>query len=128
QFAGGRVHANDVALGAHRHDELVVNCRDGAGHAVVSLDRDRVSIAPDLAPIGQREAAESVLLLVAVVVHEIDAPVEDSSPGVAFAHVNRPQLPGFRGLPGAREAYQFRADGVAVRPAKLRPRAGKSRW
>ena len=92
---------------------------------MVALHRDGIGEAPDLPPVRQRQAAEGVLLLVAVVVHEIDAPVEDCGAGVAFAHVNRPQLARFRRLPGAREAHLIGADAITVWPPELRPCAGK---
>ena len=121
QFASDRVQADDVALGAHRHEQLLGERRNSAGHPVIALDRDEIGITPDLPPVGQRQATQGVLLLVAVVIHEIDAPVEDCGTGVAFPHVSRPQLAGLASLPGARKADRFRADAVTVGAPKLRP-------
>jgi len=79
-----------VALGADGHNELIRNDRHGAGHAMVALYADRVAITPNLPPIRQREAAQRILLLIAVIVHEIDPAVQNHGTGVTFAHVNCP--------------------------------------
>ena len=67
------------------------------------------------------------MLLVAVIVHEIDAPVQDCGAGIAVPHINRPQLVRLPGLPGAGETHRFRADAITAWPAKLRPCARKIR-
>ena len=105
-------------LGPIATTSLSVTRRHGARHAVIALHRDRIGITPDLAPVGQRQAAQGVLLLVAVVVHEIDAPVENGRAGVAFAHVNRPQLARFR-----RPARRARGSSFPVlMPSRFGPR------
>ena len=71
-----------------QYDQLVGHRRHRAGHAVIALDRHRIRIAPNLTAIRQGQAAERVLLLVAVVVHEVHAPAEDGGAGVTLAHVN----------------------------------------
>src|ERR1019366_4817221 len=100
--------------------QLVGPRRHRARHAMITLHQDRIGIAPNLTAIRQGQTAERVLLLFAVVVHEIDAPIEDGSAGVAVTHVNPPQLARLSRLPGSREAGGFRADGIPVWPTKLR--------
>lgn len=58
---------------------------------MVTFEGDRVGVTPDLAPVGERQAAERVPLVVAVVVEDIDAPGMDGGTSVAFAEGNGPQ-------------------------------------
>src|ERR1035441_8909206 len=116
-----------MTLGAHRDDELVGDRRHRARHAMIALHRDRIGIAPNLTAIRQGQAAERVLFLLAVVVHEVHAPIENGGAGVTVAHVNRPQLARLPWLPGSREARRFRANGIPVWSTELRPCARQVR-
>jgi hypothetical protein len=92
---------------------MVVDCGNGARHAVVALDRHWVGIAPNLASVRQREAPESVLPILTVIIHEINPAVENRGAGITFADVQAPKFSGLPWLPGAKKFARIRAGFVA---------------
>ena len=113
-----------MALGTHRHDELVRHRRHGARHAVIAFQRRAGSQKRQISlPSASDKQRNTSCLLVAVVIHQIHAPVQHRRAGVTFARVNGPELARPGGGPGSGEWRGIGADAIVVGAAKSGPRA-----
>ena len=99
----------------------------GAGDAVIHLDLHTIGESPYLLAVGQRQAADRLLSLRAVVVVDVDAARQDGGGGVALGHGEGPELrrPALGPLPA--ERHVIGADVVEPRAAKARPGARQVR-
>ena len=91
---------------------------------MIALNADRISESPDLASVVQRQTAQRVLLSLAIVIHQVNASVQNSRACIAVTHLNRPDWPQPTVVPGTGEVLGIVADAVTLLSAKARPGAG----
>src|SRR5204863_6511530 len=71
---------------------------------MVSLYGDRISKAPDLLSIRQRQTPHRILFLLTVVIDNINSALHHRGAGIALTHLDGPQLSRSGLLPGTRKS------------------------
>ncbi len=69
---------------------FIRNSRHGSAHAVISLDLNRIRVAPNLPPVIKRQTPDSISTVFSIVIQNVHPTVQDGRPGIALAHVKRP--------------------------------------
>ena len=125
EFTRDGIHAGDMAQRPQGHDLTGADGRYGPRQAMITLDHNRIAVAPDFLTIGQRQAAQSVRGVFVIVIEDIDAAIVDGGSGIAFPQLVRPQPFRSSGRPLSGQGNFVRHDVGPVGTAKHEPGARK---